>query len=120
MIESQISPEQLASYPPTTEVALGHTTTEQLRRWAANLESLNPIGVGDTDEDPVISLDWTDSPFMGIELTFRSDAEPVHRLVILADQPTAVEAEEMEATLPERYRAHETHDTASVEGWVEG
>lgn len=120
MIESRISPEQLATYPPTTEVTLGQTTTEQLHRWAANMESLNPIAVGDTDEDPVISLDWTGSPFMGIELTFRSDAEPVHRLVILADLPTAAEAEEMEATLPERHRAHETHDTASAKGWVEG
>lgn len=78
--------------PQIVEVTLPGARTEDLHRWAAGLESENPIALG---PDRYGALEWTGQPFMGVELTLRGAKEDVLVLVVFADVPTDAEVAEM-------------------------
>lgn len=78
------------SNPPRTEISLRGVTTEEVRGWALNVMSENPIASGglSTRWPDGAELETTDYPFMGVELTFVAAGQAVHTIAIFAEVPT--------------------------------
>lgn len=81
---------------PRTEIVLPGATSEELRQWAGNVETENPVTSGIEPFRPGVDLIVSDEPFMGVELTFMAGKNPVFTLAIFADIPTEEEREIMD------------------------
>jgi hypothetical protein len=65
-------------------------TTEELRRWIANVVETSPVGDGHFTVD-YTELVVTNEPFMGVELTFQVNEKPIASIVFFATIYTPAE-----------------------------
>jgi len=82
---------------PTVELHVPGATSDDLRIWASNVSTSNPITTGPTAFTPSVNLDVTDYPFMGVELMIQSERQHLLTLVLFAQIPNEKEKEIMEA-----------------------